>query len=299
MDFPVDRRLGLAIGVGLLLLLVAADGWIVRVVRQRPLDLGTFLLALLLVGSLLLLGLLLYWLDGLLRAGYNLDRNRLVIRWGATRQVIPMANVVRVIPGSQVRERVRFRGVRWPGYQMGYGEAETLGPVLFYATAPLERQVWISTPALTYAISPADLEGFSEALRVRLEMGPTQMVDQVSEQPAIFSWAFWSDRLGVGLLMSGGLLLLLLVGFLCWRYPSLPDQVPLRVNAAGEAGGWVRRIRVFYLPLIGLLTLLANTTLGFLLYRRERVAAYLLWAGSLIVQVLVWVAAVGIVTRAV
>ncbi|RMF27161.1 MAG: DUF1648 domain-containing protein, partial [Chloroflexi bacterium] len=258
MDFPVDRRLGLTVGVGLLLLLVAVDGWIVRTIRQRPLDLGTFLLALLLVGSFFLGGLLLYWLDGLLRAGYNLDRNRLVIRWGATRQVIPMANVVRVIPGSQVRERVRFRGIRWPGYQVGYGEAETLGPVLFYVTAPLERQVWIGTEALTYAISPADLEGFSEALRVRLEMGPTQMVDQVSEQPAIFSWAFWSDRLGIGLLMVGGLLLLLLVGFLCWRYPGLPDRVPLRVNAAGEAGGWVRRIRVFYLPLIGLLTLFAG-----------------------------------------
>jgi hypothetical protein len=37
--------------------------------------------------------------------------------------------------------------------------------------------------------------------------------------------------------------------------------------------------------------------LGGLTYRHERVASYLLWGGAVLIQVLVWTAAVGILGR--
>jgi hypothetical protein len=49
--------------------------------------------------------------------------------------------------------------------------------------------------------------------------------------------------------------------------------------------------------LIGLSTLLINGALGGLVYQRDRVASYLLWGGSVLVQSLVWTAAVGLLTR--
>ena len=51
------------------------------------------------------------------------------------------------------------------------------------------------------------------------------------------------------------------------------------------------------LALIGLLTLLVNGLLGGLTYRRERMASYLLWGGSILIQVLLWTAVFGILGR--
>ena len=52
--------------------------------------------------------------------------------------------------------------------------------------------------------------------------------------------------------------------------------------------------RAFLLPFIGLLALGANTVLGGLFYRREQVAAYLLWGGTIVVQVLLWIGTVNL-----
>ena len=78
------------------------------------------------------------------------------------------------------------------------------------------------------------------------------------------------------------------------RYASLADLQPLHFNAAGQPDRWGTRVQVFTLPFIGLLALIANGGLGFLLYERERTASYLLWSGAIVVQVLVWGAILGI-----
>jgi hypothetical protein len=57
------------------------------------------------------------------------------------------------------------------------------------------------------------------------------------------------------------------------------------------------RSEIFIIPLIGLLTLLFNGVLGGLMYRRERMASYLLWGGSILIQVLLWTAIFGILGR--
>ena len=68
-------------------------------------------------------------------------------------------------------------------------------------------------------------------------------------------------------------------------------------DAAGNADRVGARIKIFTIPLIGVLAFLSNGALGWLLHNRERVASYLLWGGSLLVQLLVWVAGVGILRQ--
>jgi hypothetical protein len=52
------------------------------------------------------------------------------------------------------------------------------------------------------------------------------------------------------------------------------------------------------MPLIGLLTMLFNGVLGGFAYRRERMISYLLWGGAVLVQILVWTAAIGLLGSA-
>jgi uncharacterized membrane protein len=125
-------------------------------------------------------------------------------------------------------------------------------------------------------------------------MGPTQVVEQSSKRPGFLNWAIWQDRLGLGLLAFGLLAILALVGLLCFKFPALPWLVPLHFDVVGNPDRLAPRAEIFIIPLIGLLVLLLNGVLGALAYRRERVASYMLWGGSILVQVLVWTAAIGV-----
>ena len=293
-EFTPDRWLGLASGLALMLFVLALDALLIWGISQVGISLVGFLLALAVVASLFVLILLGYWLYGLLWSGYYVDRNALVIRWGATTQVVPLENVDAVLTGDQVEGIMRFRGPLWPGLRVGYGELADIGPTLFFVTTSLRGQVILTTPALAYALSPADQSAFLETFRHRLSMGPTQSVEQVSQQPAVLTWGFWSDSLGMALLSGAVVLLIALFGFIALRYPSLADFQPLHFDIAGLPDRWGTRAQVFTLPFIGLLALIANGGLGFLLYERERPAAYLLWSGAIGVQLLVWGATLGI-----
>ena len=255
---------------------------------------GTFVIGLAVLTSLGLLGLIVYWIYGLIRSGYLLDRNALIIRWGPTEQTIPTGHIERVFNGEEVEGRIRFSGAIWPGHCVGYGEVPDTGPTLFYATVPPRRQIYVVTPSITYGISPANPAAFIESLSKRLEMGPTQTVEQSFKRPAFLEWTIWQDRLSLALLAIGCLAAVALVGLLCFWFPRLPYKVPLHFDATGNPDRLEVRSEIFIIPLIGLLTLLFNGVLGGLTYRRERMASYLLWGGSILIQVLLWTAVIGI-----
>jgi hypothetical protein len=293
-EWKTDVGRGLSIGIGLMVAIVLVDVGLIWLASIRPIAIGTFIIGLAVLFSLGLLALIGYWLQGLSSSGYFLDRNALVIHWGPMEQTIPTRQIERVLTGDEVEGHIQFYGGMWPGHCVGYGEVPGAGPALFYATVPPRYQIYIVTPGLTYGISPANAEGFLESLHKRLQMGPTQIVEQSSRRPGILNWAIWQDRVGLALLAVGFLAILALTGFLCFQFPALSRLVPLHFDAAGNADRLGPRGQIFSIPLIGLLALLLNGTLGAIAYRRERVASYLLWGGAVLVQVLVWTAAVGI-----
>jgi len=280
--------------MGLITLVNAA---LIGIAASQPMSFGTFVVG---VGVLLgfaLVGLIAYWVYGLAGASYSLDRNALVIHWGPSQQVIPAKEIERVLTGDEIVGEIHFRGGRWPGHWVGYGQIADLGETLFYATVPPRQQVFIATPGLVYAISPANREEFLQSLQKRLQMGPTQIVEQSSRRLSLLDWPIWSDRLGLALLGVGVLTLAGLLGMVCFRFPALPKLMPLHFGASGSPDRLGPRSEVFLIPLIGLLTLLTNGTLGGLLHGRNRVASYLLWGGAILVQLLVWTAVLGVLAR--
>ncbi len=288
---------GFTIGIALMSLITLVNAALIGIAASRPIGPGTFLVGISVVFGLLLVGLIAYWVYGLAGAHYTLDRNAIRIHWGTSGQVIPTGAIERVFTGDEIEGDVRFYGGRWPGHWAGYGEIPDAGPTLFYATQPLPKHILITTPGLTYAISPADHEGFLESLRQRLQMGPTQAVEQSSRRPPILDWAIWHDWAGLALLGTGALALTFLLGLLSFRYPDLPLLVPLHFGISGSPDRLGPRAQIFLLPLIGLLTFLINGAIGGLLYRRIRVGSYLLWASSVFIQVLIWTATVGILSQ--
>ena len=295
--WKTKKGLGLGVGIGLMVLIILIDANLIWLAMNRPLVIGTFIIGLAVLTSLGLLGLVIYWLYGLLRSEYSLDRNALVIHWGLTEQTIPTGQIERVFTGDQIEGQPAFYGGIWPGHYVGYGEVPGAGPTLFYATVPPRHQIYIVTAGITYGISPADHAGFVESLRKRIEIGATQVVEQSSRRPGFMDWVIWRDRLGVGLLVASFLIVLVLTGLLCYQFPALPRMVPLHFDTLGNPDRLEAQGQIFIIPLIGLLALLLNGVLGGLAYRYERMISYMLWGGSILIQVLLWTAALGILRR--
>jgi hypothetical protein len=295
--WKTKKGLGFGVGIGLMMLIILIDANLIWLAMNRPLVIGTFIIGLAVLTSLGLLGLVTYWLYGLLRSEYSLDRNALVIHWGPTEQIIPTGQIERVFTGDQIEGQPAFYGGIWPGHYVGYGEVPGAGPTLFYATVPPRHQIYIVTAGVTYGISPADHAGFVESLRKRIEIGATQVVEQSSKRPGFMDWVIWQDRLGVGLLIASFLIVLALIGLLCYQFPALPRMVPLHFDTLGNPDRLETQGQIFIIPLIGLLALLLNGVLGGLAYRYERMVSYMLWGGSILIQVLLWTAALGILRR--
>jgi len=304
----LNIRTGWVVGLALAVILIGATVGLVVSAVVTALSIRVFLLGL---GACVTLGLairVLTQLWGLINANYELDRNALVIHWGPIEHQIPMGSVRDVISGAKL-ENVRIRpSLRWPGYVVALGKAtapkgdndpdETesayLDPILFHASAPLKYQVILRTDGITYAISPEDTEAFLVALRERLEMGPTQEVEEHSTHPAFLDWAIRRDRWSLAMLGGSVGLLVLMVGVLCWRFPYLSAEIPLKFTPAGSILLTGERARIFYFALVGTAFTLINGGLGLLFYRRQRPLSYFLWTGLLAALGGLWAAIVSI-----
>jgi hypothetical protein len=290
LDIRKGWRLGL-LGIGVLVLLTVGLGVLIAI---TPVSILTFLLVFGALTSLAGAVLIGYWLWGLLNARYTMDRNTLVIHWGGYTHEIPMADVQAILT-EQDLGKVRLRQVlHWPGHFVGRGTAENTGPVFFYASAPLDEQIILQLPGMAYAISPADHDLFLDALEERLEMGATQDVELNTTHPAFLDWDIWKDQLALGSLGSSLLLLILLGGILSWRYPRLPSEIVLKVSTEGIPLLIGSPSRLAYLGLLGLLFTLLNGSLGLFVYRRNRMIAYFLWGGLLLVLTSLWIAILSI-----
>lgn len=295
MEWLTDKRTGTQTGLLFIVGLVVLDLFCLIGITTQPVGPLTFILVLIVLGSLPLLGLIGYQLYGLARSGYAIDRNAVTIQWGPIKQIVPVESIQRVMLGTEVEDGVKyFRGWRWPGLMQGQGELSEAGFTVFYATTALSQHLILVTPAISYAISPADAAGFIESIKARYELGPTQAVEHTTEHPAFFDWPLWSDRVAHYLLITGATMCLLLFGLVTLRFPQLPPVLPLHYNVLGLPDRSGPATQAFILPLIGVLALAANTVLGGVFYRREQVAAYLLWGGTIVVQVLLWIGTVNL-----
>jgi len=274
MVFKPRRSIGVLVGITFIISLLGLDALLLFYLRRSQVNLVFFIFALLVTLSLPLLALLSYLVYALFNLRYHLLRDALTIVWGATRWIIPMDSIREVLRGEDAE--IKVKGVTWPGYMVGSGRMEGIGHTLFYATEPLTKQLLVVTPTLAYSISPTDLEGFLDAFDIRQHMGPLQVVPYQHCQPEFLSWPVWRDRLAHVLLAVGLGTNLALFGYLCCGYHSLTE--------------------VFKPPAIGLVSLVINSSLGILIHHRQRMGAYLLWGGAVVVQFLSWLATLNILS---
>lgn len=290
MVWKPAKTLGLIGGLVIVLAIIGVDLFLLQSARGRGFEVNSYLSVLLLILSIPLLVLWVYWYYGLLTLHYRLDRDGLVIACGTCSYIVPMEAIEEIIPGRELKVLQGFRGVGWPGYLRGRVYAEGLGLVLVHATEPLERQLVVVTDSLCYGISPRDEARFLEDFARRRALGPVRALPQVVRYARLIALPVWRDRWFWAGLILAATACAALFGLLASRYGALPERIPIHFDAQGEVDRVGAKQGLLLIPWIGALTLGVNGLLGVVLHRYERWGARLLAGMSLAIQVVLWVA---------
>ena len=296
MQHKPSLRLGTTVGLVLILVLALLDVGLAVLALTAPVTPLTVLRVALILLNLLVMGLVIHSLICLNHASYTLDRNRIEIRWGGHHEIIPMAQVERIVPGTTLGQVSRFKGLRWPGFWSGQGRVDNVGPVRFFCSTPLERQLVIQTAGLAYAISPENSDRFMSMFAAQRAMGPSEEIRASSTHSGPEDGNWTADTTARWLLGAAGGLNLALYILVTAVWNRLPAAIPLHFAPDGMVDRLGAPANLFILVGFGTAAWLLNGLLGSFLYRRpgERTAAYLLWGASVLVQLLLWGALLGL-----
>ena len=121
--------------------------------------------------------------------------------------------------------------------------------------------------------------------------------EQAVEYVSFVAAPVWRDRWFWATVLAAFVANAALFGVIALRYPTLPERLPLHFDAQGMVDRVGFKSGLIVVPTIGALSLAANGLLGTILHGRERLAAYLLVGMAVILQVVLWVAALGILGR--
>ena len=272
--------------------LIASAG---QVSLRRPIPPPVLSLSAVLLLDLVLLALMLYWTFAALRLHYRLDRNGLVIHWGASKLVVPMDRIQTITKGDELEGSQgassgwrSIRGVGWAGLRAGRARLPDDRLARVYTTASLFQSVVVLTADQAYILSPRDPDAFVEAWQVRRPLGPTQNWREEAQRARFLDLPLWRDWLAWTLIGLGLLANLALHSYLTFIFDQLPAILSFHFDLLGQADRIASRAEILRLPQVALLMLILDLVLGFALYRRQRVAAYLIWGGGLVLQLLVW-----------
>jgi hypothetical protein len=263
----------------------ALDIVLVQEIAGRSVDGISFILALFVLFSPLVIIYIGYRVLGAFTLEYWVDRDAVTLVWGLTRQIVPITQIERVLVHPAIQAERGPSPWHWPCPDRRRLNSPEIGVINSYATRPLSSQIVIVTSGESYGLSPADVQGFLKALQQRYALGAARAREAELQRPPVWTWPLWRDRTALFLIGAGLLGVLLMFGYLSFSFPFLSSDLPMHFDATGMPDRIAPKTELFGLAVIGLVTWLLNTAMGVWLYRHvQQGAAYLLWGGAMVVQ---------------
>jgi len=293
MEFRPPRTIGSLVGGGL-----AAWCFVVAlalVVRGVTTDIALGIIALYVVASVFFfMGLLFaYWTYSLGTLRYTLDRNALTITWGDIRQMVPMAQIERLVPGREL-PNPHVAGVSWLGHHIGHADVDGgIGNTLFYSThrSPADL-LYVVTPGQSYAISLDDEVAFAEAVQASQRVGSLVSVPQAPERLYLAAQPFWEDRTAQVLALAAFATFFAMFAFVYQQYPGLPQSIALSFPQLNGVTRVASKSELLKLPMTGIGLLLVNLVLGFVAHSWERMVGYVLLIAAIGAEAILLAAAI-------
>lgn len=293
MEFRPPRTIGTLVGGGL-------SAWcfivaIALVVRGVTADVALGVIALYVVASVFFfMGLLFsYWTYSLGTLRYTLDRNALTITWGDIRQMVPMSQIERLVPGRELGNP-HVAGVSWLGHHIGHAEIEGgIGRTLFYSThrSPADL-LYVVTPDQSYALSLEDEVAFAEAVQSTQRLGSLVSVPQAPDRLYLAAQPFWEDRAAQALALAAFATFFAMFAYVYQQYPDLSPTIALSFPQLNGVTRIASKDELLKLPMTGVGLLLVNLALGFAAHSWERMVGYVLLLAAIGAEAILLAAAI-------
>ena len=281
-DFKPPRQRGFILHFGALLLNLSVVGFLAlqALIQQER---GFFILYLI-AGVIVFLPtpVIAYRLFALLRSRYTVDREGISIQWGLREELIPMADVEWIRLASDLAFNLPLPPVSVQGAVLGSRYYRDIGHIEYIAS-DASNLLLIALRDRVYAISPKDVHGFQNAFTRSAELGSIAPISGKSSSGNFLISALLKDSVSRLLLLLGIILSIVLLVTTSFIIP-LHESIPLGFNPIGQVADSSPSERLLLLPVLSLLMLVIDISLGAYLYRKEgfRVASYLAFAASLI-----------------
>ncbi len=282
MQFRPPRTVGTLVGGAL-------SAWcfivaIALVARGVTHDVALGIIVLYIVASIFFcIGLLFaYWTYSLGTLRYVLDRNALTITWGDIRQMVPMSQIERLVPGREL-PNPHVAGVSWLGHHIGRGDVPGgIGDTLFYSThrSPADL-LYVVTPEQSYALSLEDEVAFAEAVQATQRLGSLVSVPQAPDRLYLAAQPFWEDRTAQVLALAAFATFFAMFAFVYQQYPGLPQSIALSFPQLNGVTRIASKSELLKLPMTGVGLLLVNLALGFAAHSWERMVGYVLLVAAI------------------
>ncbi len=194
--------------------------------------------------------------------GYELDRNMITVLQPGSRYLIPLDQILSV---SNQRN-------------------QSTKPVLHFGRGSSAQTLVVETHTYLYQLALHGRDRFTYELEERRRLGVVQPQREGRQQHGQ-PWSAFLDAPIPKIMII--LIVIANIGLWClltWRYPLLPDTVPVRFDPVGGTAGTRPRTYTLLLPSVATLIGLSNMILAKVVYRRSRLGSELLLVGALLVQ---------------
>jgi hypothetical protein len=286
LTFLPEKRTGLIFQGGMVLFFSALCG-LAFLMATRP-DSGGFAYLWLFIGVVFLIpaGLLIYRIYSLAQGSYSVEREGLRLRWGIRAEDIPLNNIQWIRPVDELGFELQLPVIRWQGAIVGTRETEELGAVEFMA-GDTDHLLLVVTPEKVYAISPEDIRGFLRQFQYISEMGSLTEFPQNSVKPMVFMQKVWADKWPRIFILAGLVLNFLLFVLVSIYIPNRP-MASLGYDNRGRLAPPGPSDALLLFPVLAGLAYLIDLAVGFYFYRKDEsvVVAYIIWASSVIIPIL-------------
>lgn len=252
---------------------------IVFLLRTQGIIFVVWLLAML--PPLIMIPLLISRLFGLIRSGYTVSRDFLVLQWGNRLVKIPIQSIEWVRSFDSLGLEIKAPRFFRSGIVRELVPSRDLGWVEYLAD-DVQRSLFIATPERVYAISPARTFEFSNALSEAIESGSLLPAEAVSIEPETIFTRLWqnpSARLLILSLIGGNLALLIIVQLMLGNVNAM---------AVFSQQSVITPVSLQLLPFWAVFLASIDLFLGLFFYRKQiyRMAAYFLWGAGAVLPVL-------------
>lgn len=243
-------------------------------------------------GSLLLVPLVIagYRLYALLTASYEIDRDRLSIRWGLRLEEIPLPEIEWIRPMDELGEELRRPILSAPGAYLGSVKSPNLGPIEFMASN-WQDAVVVAAQKSIVVISPEKPGDFVRTFQNAAEMGSLESPEVHSSHPGALVSQVLKDRLSLGLLI--GLTVTIVVLAIMDGLLVLGRQtISLGFAPNGSLLEPVPSSYLLLLPILGLIVFFGDTGMGLYFFTRRnlKLASYALWIAGIVTLLMLMLA---------